>query len=314
MLQKQHPLLAAMISGSAGIAALACAPNPAAAVTFNYTGAIVNYTVPTTGIYTIDAFGAQGGNSGGQGGEVKANFNLTANTILNILVGQQGFDGSSGIGGGGGGGGTFVANGSTILIAAGGGGGNSAGGGGGGGGGIIGGFGDLGRGTSGGFGGTNGGNGTRGGGGLDGGGGGFGRGAGSDGGEGGSGGVGNGYRGGNGGFGGGGGGGDLANVSGGGGGGGGSFGTISVGNVGNGYIPADGGSRGGTGGYDASAIANTISYSDAVRSGNGLVSINLTSAPTTSVPEPFTIIGTLIGGTAALRMRKKLKTFTNSRN
>lgn len=31
------------------------------------------------------------------------------------------------------------------------------------------------------------------------------------------------------------------------------------------------------------------------------------AAPTTAVPEPFTIIGTLIGGTAALRMRKKLK-------
>ena len=29
--------------------------------------------------------------------------------------------------------------------------------------------------------------------------------------------------------------------------------------------------------------------------------------PTTSVPEPFTIIGTLIGGTAAFHMRKKLK-------
>jgi hypothetical protein len=29
--------------------------------------------------------------------------------------------------------------------------------------------------------------------------------------------------------------------------------------------------------------------------------------PTTAVPEPFTIIGTLIGGTAAVRMRKRLK-------
>jgi hypothetical protein len=29
--------------------------------------------------------------------------------------------------------------------------------------------------------------------------------------------------------------------------------------------------------------------------------------PTTSVPEPFTIVGTLVGGTAAMRMRKKLK-------
>lgn len=31
------------------------------------------------------------------------------------------------------------------------------------------------------------------------------------------------------------------------------------------------------------------------------------TSPTTAVPEPFTIIGTMIGGTAALRMRKKLK-------
>jgi hypothetical protein len=30
------------------------------------------------------------------------------------------------------------------------------------------------------------------------------------------------------------------------------------------------------------------------------------SAPTAAIPEPFTIIGTLIGGTAAFRMRKKL--------
>ncbi len=39
--------------------------------------------------------------------------------------------------------------------------------------------------------------------------------------------------------------------------------------------------------------------------------INLTLANTsTAVPEPFTIIGTIIGGTAAFRMKKKLK-FTN---
>ncbi|PSB55450.1 PEP-CTERM sorting domain-containing protein [Chamaesiphon polymorphus] len=31
------------------------------------------------------------------------------------------------------------------------------------------------------------------------------------------------------------------------------------------------------------------------------------AAATTAVPEPFTVIGTLVGGTAALRMRKKLK-------
>jgi hypothetical protein len=35
--------------------------------------------------------------------------------------------------------------------------------------------------------------------------------------------------------------------------------------------------------------------------------LSLVTANTTAVPEPFTIVGTLIGGTAALRMRKKLK-------
>lgn len=37
---------------------------------------------------------------------------------------------------------------------------------------------------------------------------------------------------------------------------------------------------------------------------------NLRVEGATSVPEPFTIVGTLIGGTAALRMRKKLKAIT----
>jgi hypothetical protein len=35
-----------------------------------------------------------------------------------------------------------------------------------------------------------------------------------------------------------------------------------------------------------------------------------TNASAISVPEPFTVIGSLIGGTAALRMRKKLKSIT----
>jgi hypothetical protein len=34
---------------------------------------------------------------------------------------------------------------------------------------------------------------------------------------------------------------------------------------------------------------------------------SVTPIASTSVPEPFTIVGTLVGGTAALRMRKKLK-------
>ena len=42
--------------------------------------------------------------------------------------------------------------------------------------------------------------------------------------------------------------------------------------------------------------------------GFGAPTVNISnfSAPT-SVPEPFTVIGTLVGGTAALRIRKKLK-------
>jgi hypothetical protein len=43
---------------------------------------------------------------------------------------------------------------------------------------------------------------------------------------------------------------------------------------------------------------------------NDILFTNLLGASTgapTSVPEPFTIIGTIVGGTAALRMRKRLK-------
>ena len=43
--------------------------------------------------------------------------------------------------------------------------------------------------------------------------------------------------------------------------------------------------------------------------GSGLGKVYQIQATQTAqaVPEPFTIVGTLIGGTAALRMRKKLK-------
>lgn len=37
------------------------------------------------------------------------------------------------------------------------------------------------------------------------------------------------------------------------------------------------------------------------------INVSATVPGTTAVPEPFTIIGTVIGGTAAVRMRKKLK-------
>ncbi len=45
--------------------------------------------------------------------------------------------------------------------------------------------------------------------------------------------------------------------------------------------------------------------------GGFIVNGTVGQASATDVPEPFTIVGTLIGGTAALRMRKKLKAATN---
>ena len=94
---------------------------------FNYTGSIVDWTVPSTGIYDITAYGAQGGvlsgfTSGGKGAQISGSFTLTEGEVLSILVGGLGQSG-----GGqnmGGGGGSFVVNSSTNpLVVAGGGGG-----------------------------------------------------------------------------------------------------------------------------------------------------------------------------------------------
>jgi hypothetical protein len=52
--------------------------------------------------------------------------------------------------------------------------------------------------------------------------------------------------------------------------------------------------------------ATTDTSSLYLSNSNSFNSFSITPAATTSVPEPFTIIGSLIGGTAALRMRKKL--------
>ena len=89
---------------------------------FDFTGTVVDFTAPTTGLYSITAFGAQGGNGGGFGAEIGGTLSLTAGDILEIAVGGQG--GSVG-GTGGGGGGTFVFDETTdtLLVAAGGGGG-----------------------------------------------------------------------------------------------------------------------------------------------------------------------------------------------
>ncbi len=52
--------------------------------------------------------------------------------------------------------------------------------------------------------------------------------------------------------------------------------------------------------------ALSFSFGDIVGRGTGGLVLTASSGSPTAVPEPFTIVGTIIGGTAALRMRKKL--------
>lgn len=100
--------------------------------TFNYSGTIETYIVPdgVTQI-SIDAFGAQGGNTnGGLGAQIYGEFTVTPGQVLNILVGQQGVVNNCGgpEASGGGGGGSFIwdsANATLPFIAAGGGGGGN---------------------------------------------------------------------------------------------------------------------------------------------------------------------------------------------
>ena len=91
------------------------------------------WTVPSTGSYQIEVWGAQGGRGGvddpivegGAGAKIRGTISLTQGTVMKILVGQKGLGGGN-MKGGGGGGGSFVATDSNSpLIAAGGGGGGS---------------------------------------------------------------------------------------------------------------------------------------------------------------------------------------------
>jgi len=91
------------------------------------TQGIQEWTVPASGNYYIDAYGAGGGGvSGGTGARIADTFSLTAGEVIRILVGQYGNGGTSSQAAGGGGG-TFVlkSGGNTnsqILVIAGGGG------------------------------------------------------------------------------------------------------------------------------------------------------------------------------------------------
>ncbi len=104
---------------------------PSGTQTFNYTGSVQSFTVPSgvTSI-SIDARGAQGGGSnggaGGLGAKMTGTYAVTPGQVLSVVVGQQGLlqVGGNAQNSSGGGGGTFVyATGPTLLVAAGGGGG-----------------------------------------------------------------------------------------------------------------------------------------------------------------------------------------------
>ena len=122
------------------LAAVAPSAAKASVTVFGYTGFLQSYTVSTTGLYDITAFGAHGGglgSAGGSGAEIGGRLALTAGQTLTIAVGGAG-------GYGGGGGGTYVVLGAwdtqlpppppasftPLVVAGGGGGGGSSGAGG----------------------------------------------------------------------------------------------------------------------------------------------------------------------------------------
>ena len=67
-------------------------------VDFNYTGKPVGITIPTTGTYKLEVWGAQGGNAnynyiGGKGGYTYGEVNLTSGQNIYVVVGAQGSNG-----------------------------------------------------------------------------------------------------------------------------------------------------------------------------------------------------------------------------
>ena len=105
-----------------------------ATLTFSYTGSEQQYTIPTTGVYQLVAYGAEGGSGGGPpefgpglGAEVGGYYFFVSGTILDIYVGGAGQSQEAG----GGGGGTFIvldSNTTIPFLIAGGGGGEEDGG------------------------------------------------------------------------------------------------------------------------------------------------------------------------------------------
>jgi hypothetical protein len=113
----------------AGASALALGATSAEATTVVFsTPGSTTWTAPSTGVYVVEAWGAQGGasenSSGGLGAEIGGTFHLTAGQTLDIVVGYAGYSGlKSGSGGFGGGGSGAYNSGDGLYVLAGGGGG-----------------------------------------------------------------------------------------------------------------------------------------------------------------------------------------------
>jgi len=128
------PTMKMTVLAGAACLTLTALTAPAAATTFTYTDAIVDYAIPVAGQYTISAIGARGGSvldqggAGGLGAEARGTFSFAQGDVLRILVGAAGADNpvvSQGFESfGGGGGGSFVVGPNAVpLVVAGGGGG-----------------------------------------------------------------------------------------------------------------------------------------------------------------------------------------------
>lgn len=92
-------------------------------VSFAYTGGVQTFTVPATGNYNIEVWGAQGGGNGAYGGYSIGTKTLTQNATLYVVVGGAGSGVAGGYNGGGstsgsgygGGGATHIATANGIL-------------------------------------------------------------------------------------------------------------------------------------------------------------------------------------------------------
>ena len=86
---------------------------------------IQTFTIPFTGVYRIQTWGAQGGCGGGLGAFAQGDFTLNAGQVVLVLVGQSGVVAPNQVGNGGGGGSYVAIAPNTPLCIAGGGGGTA---------------------------------------------------------------------------------------------------------------------------------------------------------------------------------------------